>query len=51
MHQAVARLVNSTESVAEIAQSLGYRNASKFASAFKGVLGATPREYRRRNVV
>jgi AraC-like DNA-binding protein len=51
MHQAAARLAGSTESVAEIAQSLGYHNASKFASAFKGVLGATPREYRRMNAV
>ncbi|MDR1013607.1 MAG: AraC family transcriptional regulator [Coriobacteriales bacterium] len=51
MHQAAARLTDGTESVAEIAQSLGYRNASKFAGAFKDVLGTTPREYRRMNTV
>jgi AraC-like DNA-binding protein len=49
MHQAADRLRAGTESVAEIALSLGYQNASKFASAFRAVLGLSPREYRKAN--
>ncbi|MDR3136167.1 MAG: AraC family transcriptional regulator [Coriobacteriales bacterium] len=49
MHQAASRLLAKTESVAQIAQSLGYRNASKFANAFREVLGTTPLEYRAAN--
>ncbi|HAQ96806.1 MAG TPA: hypothetical protein DCR92_06060 [Faecalibacterium sp.] len=33
-------------SVAEIAAQVGYRNAGKFAAAFKKATGCTPLEYR-----
>ena len=33
-------------SVAEIAQRLGYDNASKFSAAFRDVMGVTPQAYR-----
>ena len=34
--------------IAEIAQRLGYDNASKFSSAFRDIMGVTPQHYRNR---
>ncbi|WP_303820307.1 AraC family transcriptional regulator [Ruminococcus flavefaciens] len=33
--------------IADIAQSVGYDNASKFSAAFRGVMGVTPQKYRK----
>ena len=33
--------------VAEIAQRLGYDNASKFSAAFRDIMGVSPQNYRR----
>lgn len=43
-----ARLLGETdESVLEIAGQVGYENASKFAQAFRQIMGVTPGAYRR----
>lgn len=34
--------------IADIAQRLGYDNASKFSAAFRDVMGVTPQNYRNR---
>ncbi|QOX64886.1 helix-turn-helix transcriptional regulator [Anoxybacterium hadale] len=48
--QAAAVMLNQTRaSIAEVAGLVGYQNASKFASAFKDVIGMSPLEYRRAN--
>ena len=41
------RLIETELSVLDIAAEYGYDNASKFASAFKQVMGISPAEYRR----
>lgn len=43
---AAALLRQSGDSVASIAARVGYDNASKFAAAFKAVMGASPQKYR-----
>ncbi len=47
MNAAAVRLSRTGESVTAIAQQLGYDNASKFAAAFRAVIGMTPSEYRK----
>lgn len=48
--QSAARLLIETDgSILEIAGKTGYENGSKFAKAFRDVMGASPREYRRGN--
>lgn len=47
MNQAAIMLRSTRHSVTTIALSLGYENASKFAAAFKSVLGTTPLIYRK----
>lgn len=45
--ESAAKMLRNTElSVSEIAGHYGYDNASKFAGAFKTVIGTTPTEYR-----
>jgi AraC-like DNA-binding protein len=39
------RLVNSTDSISVIALSLGYESESAFSTAFKRVMGCSPRQY------
>ncbi len=39
------KLENSGESVSAIALSLGYESESAFSTAFKRVMGCTPRQY------
>lgn len=46
MHKAIHYLEESEDSIAEIAGKLGYDNPSKFSSAFRSVVGCTPREYK-----
>jgi AraC-like DNA-binding protein len=41
------RLTNSNDSIAVIARSLGYESESAFSTAFKRVMGRSPREYAR----
>ncbi len=47
MLKAGDRLQNSNESIAEIALSLGYESESAFSTAFKRVMGCSPRQYSR----
>lgn len=47
MQSAALRLIHTDDTVLEIANGYGYDNASKFASAFRKVMGALPAEYRR----
>lgn len=47
MQSAALRLIQTELSVAEIAGECGYDNPSKFASAFKDIMGETPFEYRK----
>ena len=49
MHAAAEALRGSDRTVLEIAGSLGYDNASKFAAAFRSVHGVSPTEYRERS--
>jgi AraC-like DNA-binding protein len=51
MSTAAKRLRESRERVADIAKSVGYENASKFAEAFCACMGKTPSEYRRQVAV
>ncbi|MBQ9719586.1 MAG: helix-turn-helix transcriptional regulator [Oscillospiraceae bacterium] len=46
MHAAAEILRAGDTTVLEIAGRFGYDNASKFASAFRSVMGVTPNEYR-----
>ena len=41
------KLANTRSSIAEIAQSLGYESESAFGTAFKRVMGCSPRQYAR----
>jgi AraC-like DNA-binding protein len=41
------RMANTSDSISEIAQSLGYESASAFTKAFKKVMGCSPRQYSR----
>jgi AraC-like DNA-binding protein len=45
MLRAGDRLENSNDSIADIAQSLGYSSGAAFSSAFKRVMGCSPRQY------
>ena len=42
-------LKESSLSIIEIAQKLGYENPSKFSTAFKDIVGITPTEYRQKS--
>ncbi|HWQ78465.1 MAG TPA: AraC family transcriptional regulator [Anaerovoracaceae bacterium] len=50
MQAAAALLCQDGESVSFVAGRVGYQNPSKFASAFKEVMGMSPLEYRKSNV-
>ena len=41
------RLTNSTDPISAIALSLGYESESAFSTAFKRVMGCSPRQYSR----
>jgi AraC-like DNA-binding protein len=45
---AVDKLVNSSDPISAIALSLGYESESAFSTAFKRVMGCSPRQYSRR---
>lgn len=49
--QKAAKILMETESnILEIANCVGYNNGSKFAAAFKDVIGISPKEYRKNNI-
>jgi len=41
------RLTNSSDSISAISLSLGYESESAFSTAFKRVMGCSPRQYSR----
>jgi AraC-like DNA-binding protein len=46
------KLVNSSDPISQIALSLGYESESAFSTAFKRVMGCSPRQYSRgRNAI
>lgn len=47
MERAAALLSDTNRPILEIASECGYDNGSKFAAAFRQVLGLTPTQYRR----
>lgn len=49
MHSAAAMLKSTDLTILEIAGEYGYENGSKFAGAFKAVMGMSPNEYRIKN--
>ena len=42
-----AKVTNSSEPISAIARSLGYESESAFGTAFKRVMGSSPRQYNR----
>ena len=46
LEQAAVELVQTAKSVTQIAQNIGYDNASKFSECFKKRYGLTPSQYR-----
>jgi AraC-like DNA-binding protein len=44
------RLMNSSDPVSAVARSLGYESESAFSTAFKRVMGCSPRQYGRGRV-
>lgn len=48
MQYAAILLRNSCRSVSDIAASAGYENQSRFAAAFKEIIGASPLKYRKK---
>lgn len=48
MEAAAAQLEKTQDSILEIAGRYGYENGSKFAAAFRSVMGVSPSQYRRR---
>lgn len=47
MQQAADMLANTNLKIADVAASVGYGSASKFAQAFRDVMGATPSSWRK----
>ena len=47
MEEAAFLLTSSEMSVTQIAEAVGYQNASKFSSAFRDIYSLTPSEYKR----
>lgn len=48
MEAAAAQLEETQDSILEIAGRYGYENGSKFATAFRSVMGVSPSQYRKR---
>lgn len=46
MQMAAQMILNSDDTILEIAGRFGYDNASKFSGAFRDIMGMTPNEYR-----
>jgi AraC-like DNA-binding protein len=45
---AADRLENTADSISMISESLGYQSDSAFSTAFKRVMGSSPRDYSHR---
>lgn len=50
MKQAAVMLRQTDASISQVAAMVGYENQSKFTQAFKDVMGALPKDYRKRNL-
>lgn len=48
MNLAAQMLAQNKQKIGDIAQALGYSNASKFAKAFFSVYGVLPKDYRKK---
>ena len=46
MKKAADMLISTDDTILRIANMVGYENGSKFASAFKAVIGLSPKEFR-----
>ena len=51
IRQAAAQLLTADQSIAEVAQSVGYESQSKFTAEFKKIMHTTPAEYRKQQAV
>lgn len=49
MQKAVQLLIETEQSIEQVAQSVGYGDAFGFSKVFKRVVGSSPREFRRRD--
>ena len=49
MEEAAVLLGRGGRSVTEIAESVGYQNASKFSAAFRDIYGMSPLEYKKKS--
>ena len=51
MKIAAKELINTNKSILEIANFVGYENGSKFAKAFKDIVGVSPMNFRKKSKV
>jgi AraC-like DNA-binding protein len=49
MQLAAEKLLHTSDSIAEVANALGYESESAFSAAFKRVMGQPPRRFTRSN--
>ena len=47
MEEAAFLLTTTGQSIAQIAETVGYQNTSKFSAAFRDIYGQSPTQYRR----
>lgn len=47
MEEAAFLLTTTDQPITQIAEAVGYQNASKFSAAFRSIYGLTPREYKK----
>ncbi|WP_244835056.1 helix-turn-helix transcriptional regulator [Clostridium sp. BJN0001] len=50
IQKAASLLMKTDRNILDIANCVGYINGSKFASAFKDIIGISPKEYRKNNI-
>lgn len=50
IQKAANLLLETGSNILQIANCVGYNNGSKFASAFKDIIGISPKEYRKNNI-
>jgi AraC-like DNA-binding protein len=49
MEEAAFLLTTSEQSIAQVAEAVGYQNTSKFSSAFRSIYALSPMEYKKEN--
>ncbi len=49
MLEAAEKIITTDLTITEIAGLFGYSNSSKFSSAFRQIIGISPRDYRNKN--